>query len=167
MNLRASSTVLVLVLVVLAVFTLLNWGAFSAPTTLSVGFAEVSAPLGLIMLAATALVSGLFIVYILFQQAGVILESRRYEKELKLQRELADKAEASRFTEMRTFLEGELRRMEAQGAASTRELAARFEQLEQQMQDKLSESTRTLSAYVGEVDDKLDRLLPTSLPGPG
>ncbi len=107
MNLRTLSIAVALAL--LGVFTLLNWGAFLAPTTLSLGFAEVQAPLGLVMLGVTGVVSGLFLVYILFQQASVIMESRRTAKELKAHRELADKAEASRFTEMRTFLEGELR----------------------------------------------------------
>jgi hypothetical protein len=73
---------------------------------------------------------------------------------------LADKAEASRFTELRGFLDGELRRIEGQGAASTREVVARVAQLERQLEDKLDETSRTLSAYIGEVDDKLDRLLP-------
>lgn len=158
MNLRALAVGLVLALS--ALFAVLNWAAFTAPTALTLGFADVNAPLGLIMLVLTALVSGLFLVYIVFQQAGVILEARRYAKDLKAQRELADKAEASRFTELRGFLDGELRRIEGQGAASTREVVARVEQLERQLEDKLAETSRTLSAYIGEVDDKLDRLLP-------
>jgi hypothetical protein len=95
-----------------------------------------------------------------FQQAGVIAEARRYAKELKAQRELADTAEASRFTELRTFLEGELRRIEAQAAAGTREVSGRIERLETQLQDRVAESTRTLTAYVGEVEDKIDRAIP-------
>jgi len=157
-NLRALAVGLVLALS--ALFAVLNWAAFTAPTALTLGFADVNAPLGLIMLVLTALVSGLFLVYIVFQQAGVILEARRYAKDLKTQRELADKAEASRFTELRGFLDGELRRIEGQGAASTREVVARVAQLERQLEDKLAETSRTLSAYIGEVDDKLDRLLP-------
>ncbi len=158
MNLRALAVGLVLALS--ALFAVLNWAAFTAPTTLTLGFADVKAPLGLIMLVLTALVSGLFLVYIVFQQAGVILEARRYAKDLKAQRELADKAEASRFTELRGFLDGELRRIEGQEAASTREVVAQVEQLERRLEDRLAETARTLSAYVGEVDDKLDRLLP-------
>jgi hypothetical protein len=101
----------------------------------------------------------LFVVYILFQQAGVILDARRFAKEGKVQRELADKAEASRFTELRTMLEGELRRIEAQGAASTREFGERMTQSERSLQDKLEEATRTTAAYLGEIEDKLDRAL--------
>jgi uncharacterized integral membrane protein len=156
MNLR--TLLIALALIALAVFALLNWSAFTAPTTLSLGFSQVQAPLGLIMLVVTGAVSALFLFYIVFQQAGVIMETRRVTKELNVQRELADKAEASRFTEMRVFLEGELRKLEAQSAAATRELGARIAQFEQQLQDKLAESTRTLSAYIGEVDEKLDRL---------
>jgi len=156
MNLRSLSISLALAL--LAVFAMLNWTAFITPTTLSIGFTNVQAPLGLIMLIATGLVCGLFVLYIVVQQAGVILEARRNAKELKSHRELADKAEASRFTELRSFIEGELGRLEAQDAAAARDLGAQVEQVKQVLLETLAESTRTLSAYVGEVDDKLDRL---------
>lgn len=162
MNFRALA--IAAVVAALGLFALLNWPAFTAPTALNLGFAEVNAPLGLIMLVASGVLVALFLVYIVFQQAGVIMEARRYAKELKSHRELADTAEASRFTELRAFLDGELRKMQAQGAAATRELGARLERLELQLHEKLAESTRTLSAYVGEVDDKLDRLLPPQLP---
>jgi hypothetical protein len=147
---RARSLLLILVLALLAAFAVMNWAAFTAPTLLTVGFTQVQAPLGLIMLIAIGAISLLFLGYIVLQQAG----------ELKAQRELADTAEASRFTELRTFLEGELRRIEAQSAAGTREVSARVEQLEAQVQDRLAESMRTLTAYVGEVEDKLDRAIP-------
>ena len=147
-------------LAALGVFALLNWTAFTASTTLSLGFAELQAPLGLVMLVVTVALSAMFLVYIVFQQAGVILEARRYAKELKSHRELADTAEASRFTDLRVFLDSELRKLEAQQAASTRELNTRLSQVEQNLQDKLAESTRSLSAYMGEVDGKLDTLVP-------
>jgi len=104
--------IVIAVLAALALFAFLNWSVFNAPTVLNLGFAEVNAPLGLIMLIATSVVTALFLVYIVFQQAGVILETRRYAKELKSHRELADSAEASRFTELRNHLETELRRIE-------------------------------------------------------
>lgn len=162
MNIRAFSLTLILAFVLLAAFATLNWAAIAAHSTLSLGFAEVSAPLGMVMLIFTAAISGLFVVYIVLLQAGVILEARRLTKEVKEQRELADTAEASRFTELRTLLVGELRRIEAQGAASDREFAARIEQSERAMQDKLAEATGTLSAYLGEIEDKLDRALTPS-----
>jgi biopolymer transport protein ExbB/TolQ len=157
MNLR--TTLLALSFVFLAAFVLLNWGAFSAPTALSLGLVQIQAPLGLIMLVVTGLLSGLFLVYIVFQQAGVILEARRYAKELQLHRELADRAEASRFTEMQAYVADELKKLRAEHAADAEQASSRLQQLERQVLERLDESTRTLSAYVGEVDDKLDRAL--------
>ncbi len=147
-------------LLLLAVFTLLNWSAFLAPTTLSLGVAEVQAPLGLVMLGVTAVISGVFLVVILVQQASVILDSRRMAKDLHAQRELADKAEASRFTEMRSHLDGEIARLEAQAAASTRELGERLTRAEEAMATRVDDAARTLSAHLGEIEDKLDRALP-------
>lgn len=159
MNLRAFSLSLILAFVLLAAFASLNWATMSVPATLNLGFVDVSAPLGMVMLVFTAVISGVFIVYILLLQAGVILEARRLTKEVKAQRELADTAEASRFTELRTMLEVELRRIEAQGAAAHRESGARIEQSERGMHDKLADATGTLSAVLGEIEDKLDRAL--------
>jgi uncharacterized integral membrane protein len=131
-------TVLVfLMLAAVGVFALANWTAFTAPTALSLGFLQFHAPLGLVMLVLTGAVSGLLLVYIVLQQAGVIMEARRYAKELSAHRELADKAEASRFTELRAFLEAELRRLEAQNAAGTRELGARIDQLQSSVKSVL------------------------------
>jgi uncharacterized integral membrane protein len=161
MNLRAFSLTLVLAFVLLAAFATLNWAAMAAPTTLSLGFSDVSAPLGMVMLVFTAAISGLFIVYIVLLQAGVILEARRLTKEVKAQRELADTAEASRFTALRSLLEAELSRIDARSAESGREFGARIEQSERGVQVKLSEATATLCASLGEIEDKLDRALLT------
>lgn len=164
MNLRAFSLSLVLAFVVLAAFAVLNWAVIATPSTLSLGFADVSAPLGLVLLVFTAAISGLFIVYIALMQAGVIFEARRLTKEVQAQRELADKAEASRFTELRSVLEAELRRIEAQHAESNGAFVARIEQSEHGLQDRLTEATSSLSAYLGEIEDKLDRVLAPAQP---
>lgn len=157
---RLSSIAVALALALLALFAALNWPALTAPTTLSLGVAEVEAPLGLVMLVFTGTVCALFLFYIVVQQASMLLEARRTAKELKGQREVADQAEASRFTEMRAWMDGELRRIEAQSNAATREVGARIEQLDKGLQDTLAESSRSMLAYLAEIEDKLDRLAP-------
>ena len=122
------TVVLLIVLAAVAVFAALNWSAFMAPTTLSLGIAQVQAPLGLIMLALMAILTALFLTYLVYVQTTVLLESRRHAKELQAQRVLADQAEASRFTELRTYLE-----------------------------TRLTELENSLSAQVGEMRDRLDR----------
>lgn len=157
---RLSSVAVALALALLALFAVLNWPALIAPTTLSLGVAEVDAPLGLVMLVFTGIVCALFLFYIVVQQASMLLEARRTAKELKGQREVADQAEASRFTEMRAWMDGELRRIEAQSNAATREVGARIEQLDQGLQVTLAESSRSMLAYLAEIEDKLDRVAP-------
>lgn len=156
---NARTLAIAIALFLLAVFALLNWSAFSTPTALTLGFAEVQAPLGLVMLVVTGIVSGLFLVYIVYQQAGAILESRRYEKELRANRELADKAEASRFTELRAYLASELGRLQSERATESQQVGARLQQLEERLQQRMDESARGLSAHLGEVEDKLDRVI--------
>lgn len=156
MNLRTLAIVVFLGAV--AAFAALNWTAFTTPTALTLGYTEVQAPVGLVMLGVTGVLCLLFLVFVVFQQAGVILEARRTAKELKAQRELADKAEASRFTELRGFIEAELRRIEAQSSAGTRELSARIAQLDEQLQDRLADVGRRVADDVGQVVERLDRL---------
>jgi hypothetical protein len=158
MNLR--STAVVIALALLGAFTLLNWTAFTAPTTLSLGFAEVRAPLGLIMLVITAFLCVLFLAYIVFQQAGLIREARRMTRELNSQRELADSAEASRFTELRGYIAQELSGLASRGERAEQALAERMDRLDLALRERIAESERSLSAFVGEVDDKLDRIQP-------
>ena len=157
MNLR---TLQLLVLVAaIAVFALVNWTAFTTPTTLSLVFGTVQAPLGLIMLVLTGLLAALFLVYIVYQQAGVIVEARRASRDMAAQRELADKAEASRFTELRSFLESALRKLGTDVAAAQAETARRIEAAEQALAGRLVEASNGLAAHLGEVEDKIDRTI--------
>lgn len=120
------NVVLLVVLGVVALFAALNWRVIVAPTTLSLGFAEVQAPLGLVLLVVLAVVSALFLFYLVYLQSSVLLEHRRHARELETQRELADQAEASRFTELRTLLEARLDQLENSLAASIGDLADRL-----------------------------------------
>jgi uncharacterized integral membrane protein len=117
---------LLVVLGAVALFAALNWGVIMTPTTLSLGFAEVQAPLGLVLLVMLAVVSALFLFYLVYLQTTVLLEHRRHARELETQRQLADQAEASRFTELRTLLQARLDQLENSLAASIGELADRL-----------------------------------------
>ena len=123
MHLR--NVALLVVLGAVALFAALNWGVMT-PTTLSLGFAEVQAPLGLVLLAMLAVICALFLFYLVYLQTTVLLEHRRHARELETQRQLADQAEASRFTELRTLLEARLDQLENSLAASIGELADRL-----------------------------------------
>jgi hypothetical protein len=121
------TVVLVVVLALVVLFAALNWSAFMAPTTLSLGVAQVQGPLGLIMLALIAILTAIFLTYLVYVQTTVLIESRRHAKELQAQRELADQAEASRFTELRTYLEQRLTELENSVSAQLGEMRERLD----------------------------------------
>jgi len=124
------SGVLFFIVLLIAALAALNWGVLSAPVEMSIGFTTVSAPLGLIMLGLTALLSVFFLVYVLYLHTTVLLDARRHTKEMQVQRDLADKAEASRFTELRNFLEAQENAHMARNGERHAATLARIEQLE-------------------------------------
>jgi uncharacterized integral membrane protein len=145
---------LLLLFSALAVFTAVNWPAFIAPSPLSLLVTTVEAPLGLIMLVITVLLAALFLLYAVYLQTSVLLEARQHARELKAQRELADQAEASRFTSLRNFLEGELMQLAAESKQGRSELLARLEQVERELRTSVEQSGNTLAAYLGEMEER-------------
>ena len=136
-----------LTLVLVGLFALINWGAFSALTPLSLGFTTVQAPLGLIMLGLLAFLCVLFTVWVVSLQARTLVDARRQMKALQAQRDLADKAEASRFTELRT------------------ELMARLDRLQADSMRALEQSGNSVAAHIGQLEDRLEQA--RQLPPPG
>jgi len=155
MNLRSLSIVVVLALLI--AFAAINWSAFTTPMQLSLLFGTVQGPLGIIMLAFTAALTVLFLLFVVTMQTSILLESRRTARELQAQRELADRAEASRFTDLRTYLEKELASLRLSVEASTTDVGARIALAERTLRDEVEQSANSLSAYIGELEDRLEQ----------
>src|SRR4051794_38627789 len=100
-----------LLLVLTGVFVLINWPAVTAPGALNLGLATVSAPLGMVLLGVIVVLAVMYLGTVVYLQGSALLDGRRLSKELQAQRDLADKSEASRFTELRAHLNTELARL--------------------------------------------------------
>jgi hypothetical protein len=148
---------LALVMAAVAVFVVLNWNSFLTPTTLSLGVAVVQAPLGLVMLGLLIFLAAFFLVFVVYLQTSFLLEARRNAKELHTNRELAQQAEASRFTELRGFLDGEMKKQVDLDAESRAAVLARLDQLDSDVRSSMEQTLNTLSAYIGELEDRLER----------
>jgi uncharacterized integral membrane protein len=149
-------------LVVLALFAVANWSLLIAPASLNLLVLTVEGPLGVILLGATFVFVALFAVYALSLRTSALVETRRHLKELAAQRELAEKAEASRFTALGAQLEKECARMRALLDEARLEARQRTDSLEASLLKTLEETGNSLSANVGQVDDKLNRLAGTT-----
>lgn len=149
--------IILLIIVATAALAALNWTALSTPAMISLGVTTMEAPLGLIMLGLTAALVAVFAAYVLYLHSSVMLETRRHNKEMTAQRELADKAEASRFTELRNFLETQQQQGKVADAETRAALVARIEQAERNLQSRIEQSDNSLAAHVGELEDRLER----------
>ncbi len=131
-------TVAILVVLALVVALVgLNWAAMTAPVGLSVGPTTLELPLGLTLLVLMSVLVALVAAYAVYLQGSALMEARRMSKEMLASRDLAGKAEASRFTELRHFLE----------------------QLEARQRTVIEQASNSLAASVGELEDKVERAL--------
>lgn len=158
-------TLLILVVLgALVIFAAVNWSSFMTPTTLSLIFANVEAPLGIILLGVVVLLTLLFLMYVVYLQSSSLLEGRRHAREIQTQRELAEQAEASRLNQLRSFLEVELGRLTSQGQEAKTSLLARLDELDRDRRSADEQMGNTLAAYLGEIDDKLEKLTSAPIP---
>lgn len=150
---QARTALLVLIMALLGYLAFFNFPALAQTTTMSLGFTEVQAPLGLVMLGLTAVMAAVFLAYVIAMQATWLLEARAHNKELQAQRELAEKAEISRFTDLRGMLDDKQQHLE-------KRLLERLDALEQHLQARAQESDNVHAAYLGQLEDQLRKLPP-------
>ena len=157
------SLFLLIIGIAVLAFVGLNWPAMSTPTNLSLGFTEIRAPLGLVLLGLMALLSVVFVALVAYTQGTVLVETRRHAKELAAQRELADKAEASRFTDLRAHLDKEITRVTEAMSVQTRETLSRVDRAEMGLRERPVDAdiTRLVNAVENHNRDlhaRVDRL---------
>jgi len=94
---------------------------------------------------------------VLYLQTTVLFDTRQHAKELQSNRKLADQAEASRFTELRSFLELELKKQLDQDGHSRAAVLTRIDQMEATLRLVVEQSGNSLAATLGELEDRLDK----------
>jgi uncharacterized integral membrane protein len=150
-------------LVLLAFFALANWSILAATTTLSFVAFKVEGPLGLTLLGFILVMAALFTVHALAVRTAMLMESRRFNQELQTQRNLAESAESSRLMELRAEIESEFANMRNLIA----DLSGRLDGVGPTVRTALDESGNSLAAQIGEMDDKLERVLARTGQRPG
>jgi uncharacterized integral membrane protein len=157
---RTKTLLLIIGIVLIAVFAVLNVDEFTRTSTLNLGFTTMQLPLGLVMLMLLMVVLLLFVVTTLVLHSSNLMENRKHAKLLTTQRELADKAEASRFTELRLYLESQSAVAVQQKRDTIAALEARLAHTEKLVLNRLEQSDNTNAAYWGQHDDALARSRP-------
>ena len=154
---RVRTIALVFAIVVIAAFVALNVDEFTRVSALSLGYTTVQASLGLVMLALLVAAAVIFLGAMIYMQSSNLLETRTYARELNTQRELADKAEASRFTELRHYLEVQTAAQQRREQATEQVWSERFAAQNKLLLGRLEQSDNSVAAYMGQLEDRIER----------
>ncbi len=154
---RVRSIVLIVFVLFVAGFVALNVDEFTRTSVLSLGFTTVQVSLGLVMLVLLVVATVVFLGSTLVMQSANLLETRKYARELNTQRDLAGKAEASRFTELRQYLEATALAEKEREVVVNQVWAERLASLDRSLLARMDQSDNTVAAHLGQLEDRFDK----------
>ncbi len=167
---RARLFFLVVAILLVAGFAAQNWAEFTRTSPLNFGLVVEEAPLGLIMLAVFGVTLLVFLLGSAMQESRHMVESSRHAKSLQAQRDLAEKAEASRFTELRQQLDTHLRDNRQRESVVASEFEKVMVQHQRELRSQLDAINRTLEGRLNELEShleaRLERLQPSRVDMP-
>ena len=164
---RPRLTILLVAILLVAGFAALNWSEFLRPTPLSFGVFVMDAPLGLILLSVLTVVLLAFIASSIHMQTVNLLDTRQHSKELHAQRELADKAEASRFTDLRTHLDAQMKEIHQREVIAATELEKAVAAGQRELRTQLELMNRTLATRLADIENRIDARVDQRARAPG
>lgn len=153
---RARMLLLVLAILAVGGFAYQNWPEITRSSTLNFGVVQATAPLGLILLTLLGLTLLLFLVTTATMRSRSLHESRQLTRDLHAQRELADKAEASRFTELRQALDGHMREIGKRETVVSTEMEKTMAQHQRELRNQLEQMYHLLTSRLTELERRLD-----------
>lgn len=146
---RTRMTFLLVALLITAVFVALNWPEFVRPTPVSLGITIVDAPLPLILLCGLLLALVGALGHATWTDASHERALALHLRELQAQRNLADKAEASRFTELRHYMDLQVTETRQREAVNYEALQATLIKGQRDMQASAELMATRLTAQLG------------------
>ena len=152
---RTRTILLVVAILLVAGFAALNWSEIVHTAPLSFGLMVTYAPLGLILLVLLGITLVLFLASTAAIRTQSLMEYRQHQKTLEAQRELAEKAEASRFTDLRGSLDQHLKAMRERDAIAASEFDKAMMQSRREMQQQMEQMNRMISSRLNEIEQRL------------
>ncbi len=152
---RARMIFTVVAILLVSGFVALNWGEVIRTAPLSFGLAVIEAPIGLILVATLLALVIAFVASSAVTQTRYLLDSRQYAKELQAQRELADKAEASRFSELRQQIDANQRETRQREAIVASEIEKSLVSHQRETRAQLEQLGKSFGFQMAEMENRL------------
>lgn len=159
---RLRTLLIIVAAALMAAFVLLNWQVFTIPTSLNLGWQIVTAPLGLVMLGLLVLATAIYLISSAAAHTRNLMESRQHQRALQAQRDLAERAEASRFTDLRTQLDNHLRDTRQRDTQAASEVSQAMERIQRDLRNQGEQIQRALAMRLGEMEARLEARLDTA-----
>ena len=156
---RARLLFIIVAIVLVAGFAAQNWPEFQRTAPLNFGVVVSNAPLGTILLGVLLISLLVFLLSSAAQESRHLMEHRRFSRNLEAQRDLADKAEASRFTDLRQHIDTHLRESRQRDALAGTEFEKTMVQSQRELRNQLEQVNRTLVTQLAELESRLDARL--------
>lgn len=153
---RARLVFILLAILLVAGFAVQNWPEFQRPAPLNFGVVVSNAPLGTILLGVLLFSLLVFLISSVAQESRHLMEHRRYSRNLEAQRDLAEKAEASRYTELRQHIDTNLREGRQRDALVGTEFEKAMVQSQRELRNQIEQLNRTLVTQRAELESRLD-----------
>jgi hypothetical protein len=159
---RARLVFIVLAALVVGAIAALNWPEVTRTSHLNFGVVMADASLGAILFGAFLLTLVVFLVSSAIMESRNMLHWNRHSRELQAQRDLAERAEASRFTDLRQHIDTTLRESRQRDALAGTEFEKSMLQSHRELRTNLENMNRSLMARLSELEARLgDRHLVT------
>lgn len=151
---RGRIVFIVLAILVTAIIASLNWPEFTRAEPLSFGLFTATVPVGATMLVIMAIVLTVFLVTSAIQESRYLLDHRRHSRALHAQRELAENAEASRYTDLRQHFDTHLRDSRQRESMVATEFEKRMLQSNQELRAQIERMHQMLAARLDTMDTR-------------
>jgi hypothetical protein len=152
---RARLVFIILAALVVGAIAALNWPEVTRTSHLNFGVVMADAPLGAILFGAFLLTLVVFFVSTAIMESRNLLHWNRHSRELQAQRDLAERAEASRFTDLRQHIDTTLRESRQRDAIAGTEFEKSMLQSHRELRTNLENMNRSLMARLSELEARL------------
>ena len=152
---RARLLFIIFAILLVAGFAAQNWPEFQRTTPLIFGVVVSDAPLGLILLGVLGLSFLVFLISSVAQESRHLFEHRRYAKTLETQRDLAEKAEASRFNDLRQHIDTHLRESRQREALAATAFDKAMVQSQREWRIQVEQMNSALAMQLAELESRL------------
>ena len=155
---RARLIFIVVIAVLAFGFAGLNWSEVTRAVPLSFGVLITDGSVGLVLLALLALTLVTFLIASTLQETRHHIDYGKHQRTLQAQRDLAEKAETSRFVELQRQMEAHLRDSRQRESIASTEFEKSMMTSHRELRSQIESMNQMLTTRLRDMESRIDRV---------